>query len=133
MVREGTDIALLALGNMVEVAMAAGDVLEGAGVSTSVINARFAKPLDGDFLEEAATDRKLVVTLEDNVVSGGFGSGVLQVLNERIPGVQVMIKGLPDSFVEHGATAELLKEVGLDAERVAADVLAWLGTHEKKA
>ncbi len=132
-VHEGKDIALLALGNMVEVALAAREVLEGAGVSTSVINARFAKPLDGDFLREAASHSKLVVTLEDNVIAGGFGSGVLQVLNERIPEVPVMLKGLPDSFVEHGATAELLKEVGLDAERVAADVLAWLGTHEKKA
>jgi 1-deoxy-D-xylulose-5-phosphate synthase len=121
-VRPGGDVALIALGDMVEKALLAAGILAGQGVSALVVNARFAKPLDGEFLEQVAKGKKLVVTLEDNVLAGGFGSGVLGVLNERSVGVPVLMKGLPDSYVEHGKIPELMDEVGLTAERIAAEV-----------
>jgi 1-deoxy-D-xylulose-5-phosphate synthase len=121
-VRPGGDVALIALGDMVEKALQAAGILAGQGVSALVVNARFAKPLDGEFFEQVAKGKKLVVTLEDNVLAGGFGSGILGVLNERSVRVPVLLKGLPDSYVEHGKIPELMDEVGLTAERIAAEI-----------
>lgn len=127
-VAEGGDIALLALGDMVEVALQARELLETTGVSTAVVNARFAKPLDEEFLVAVANGKKLVVTLEDNVVAGGYGSGVLEVLGRRLPGTRVIVKGLPDEYVQHGKVSDLLDDVGLSATKIAEEVGGLLQT-----
>lgn len=121
-VRAGDDLVLIALGDMVETALEIGRILAEKGVSAEIVNARFAKPLDADFLEQVARDKKLVVTMEDNVLAGGFGSGVLGVLNERSVRVPVVMKGLPDDYVQHGHIPELLDEVGLSAVKIAEEV-----------
>jgi 1-deoxy-D-xylulose-5-phosphate synthase len=125
-VKEGTDIAILALGDMVEVALDASRLLGEAGVSASVVNARFAKPIDEEFIVAATAGKKLVVTLEDNVASGGYGSGVEAVVDVRSPGLRVLVLGLPDRFIEHGSIGELLAQVGLSAEGVASAVTSFL-------
>jgi 1-deoxy-D-xylulose-5-phosphate synthase len=111
---------------MVEVALDASRLLGEVGVSASVVNARFAKPLDEEFIAAATAGKKLVVTVEDNVVSGGYGSAVEAVVDASSPGQRVLTLGLPDRFVEHGSIEELLAQVGLSAEGVASAVTSFL-------
>jgi len=123
----GEDVVLFALGDMVALAIDAAAILEGRGVSAGVVNARFAKPVDDEFLLQLAQGKKLVVTLEDNVACGGFGSAIEEGL-ARVEGAPpILVKGLPDSFVQHGPTAALFEQVGLTAQCVADEVSAMLG------
>jgi 1-deoxy-D-xylulose-5-phosphate synthase len=98
-VRTGDEILILALGDMLSVALDAALILEKRGLSVAVVNARFAKPIDREFIGGAVKNKKLVVTMEHNVASGGFGSGILEILNEDQVRVPLMIKALPDSYV----------------------------------
>ncbi len=132
-VRRGGDVVIFALGDMVKVGLEAAELLEDRGIAASVVNARFAKPVDAGFVEEAARGKSLAVTLEDNIVNGGYGEAVLEALEERVPGIPVLIKGLPDEYVQHGKIFELLDDVGLSAACIATDVEARLGMHEKEA
>jgi 1-deoxy-D-xylulose-5-phosphate synthase len=125
-VREGTDVALLAVGKMVAVASAAAERLGAAGVHATVVDARFVKPIDPDMAPLAGRHRA-VVTVEDGTVRGGFGSGVLELLAEAGVHVPVRVLGLPDTFIEHGPPATLLAGFGLDAEGVAGAALELLG------
>jgi 1-deoxy-D-xylulose-5-phosphate synthase len=125
--REGTDIALLAVGKMVAPALQAADRLGAAGVRATVVDARFVKPLDPALAPLAARHRA-VVTIEDGTVRGGFGSGVLELLATAGVQVPVRVMGLPDSFVEHGPQATLLGSFGLDADGITAAAHAMLGT-----
>lgn len=125
-VKEGADVAILALGDMLPVALDAAAALAGRGVSASVINGRFAKPVDSDFIKDVSQGKKLVVTVEDNVVAGGYGSGVEAVVDAVLPGTRVLVLGLPDRYIEHGSICELLEQVGLSAEAVASKVLGLL-------
>jgi 1-deoxy-D-xylulose-5-phosphate synthase len=117
-VREGADVALLAVGKMVGVATDAAATLQSEGIACTVVDARFVKPLDPDIAGVAARHRA-VLTIEDGTATGGFGDAVLEALAEA--GVTVPIKrlGLPDSFIEHGAQPLLLHRYGLDADGVA--------------
>ena len=126
-VAEGADVALLALGDMVPVAIEVAGLLAAAGIAASVINARFAKPIDAGFLVGAVAGRRLVVTLEDGVMAGGFGSAVEEILAGVDGSPPVLLKGLPDSFVEHGPTGALFDMLGLSAAAIAAEVLEILG------
>ncbi|MGH7722035.1 MAG: 1-deoxy-D-xylulose-5-phosphate synthase [Candidatus Dormibacteria bacterium] len=117
-VREGTDVALLAVGKMVGVAAAAAEMLQGEGVSCTVVDARFIKPIDTDIAELAARHRA-VLTIEDGTAIGGFGDAVLEALAETGLAVPLRRLGLPDRFIEHGAQALLLHEFSLDAEGIA--------------
>jgi 1-deoxy-D-xylulose-5-phosphate synthase len=123
---EGEDAAIFAIGEMVAVALDAAELLSEKGVSASVINARFAKPLDEPFVREEALGKKLVVTLEDNVISGGFGSAIESTLTGRPEGCRVLKFGLPDRYVEHGTIAELLESVGLCSEKIVARILSTM-------
>lgn len=125
-VSSGEDVVLLALGDMVAPAIEAAAILEGRGVGAGVVNARFAKPVDEGCVRRLVEGKKLVVTLEDNVACGGFGSAVEDVLARMEGAPPILVKGLPDSFVEHGPTSALLEQVGLTAQRVADDVSAIL-------
>jgi len=121
---EGRDATLVATGTMVRIALDARALLASEGVDAGVVNARFVKPLDLEMLERLVS-APLLVTLEENTVAGGFGSGVadaLAGLGRHASGLLAV--GLPDMFVTHGTRAELLAELGLDAAGVARRVLA---------
>ncbi len=134
LLRDGERVALLGYGYGVSVALHAADLLaDDHGVEPTVADARFAKPLDGELIERLAADHDLIVTVEENVLAGGFGSGVLEHLadNDLMGGTRVLRIGLPDRFVTHGKPALLREEVGLTpaavAERVAQAVLEPTG------
>jgi 1-deoxy-D-xylulose-5-phosphate synthase len=123
--REGRDIALLAIGKMVPVALAAAERLATSGISATVVDARFAKPVDPDI--PALVERhRAALTVEDGTVRGGFGSGVLEALAAAGVTVPVRVLGLPDAFHEHGNQAGLLRDFGLDADGLVAAVHALL-------
>jgi 1-deoxy-D-xylulose-5-phosphate synthase len=116
-VREGEDIALLAVGKMVAVAVAAADALSAEGVACTVVDARFIKPLDPG-LAELAARHPAVLTIEDGTVIGGFGDAVLEALAEAGLSVPIRRLGLPDRFIEHGAQPLLLHKFSLDVDGV---------------
>jgi 1-deoxy-D-xylulose-5-phosphate synthase len=122
----GDAVALVATGTMVEVARKARVRLASRGIEASVVNARFVKPLDRAVLRGLAGVGR-IVTLEENNLPGGFGSGVADALaQEGLPRTGLVAFGLPDGFVTHGGRAELLAEVELDPEGVARRVEAEL-------
>jgi 1-deoxy-D-xylulose-5-phosphate synthase len=131
----GERVALLGYGYGVSVAQRAAELLAGHDLRPTVADARFAKPLDSELLERLALGHDLVVTIEENVLAGGFGSGVLEHLEDSFadrPGdrARVMRIGLPDRYVTHGKPALLREEVGLTGESVAERVLAALRSGE---
>ena len=125
--REGTDVALLAVGRMVGAAEKAADLLAEDGVSASVVNMRWVKPLDLEMVSWAAANHRLVVTVEENtgcwVASARACSRRLSDLGIETP---VLRLSIPDCFVTHGAMDKLLAEVGLDAEGIRGAVLGRL-------
>ena len=132
---DGERVALLGYGYGVSVALDAARILARHGIEATVADARFAKPLDAELLERLAIGHELVVTIEENVLPGGFGSGVLEHLEDAFadrPGerARVMRVGLPDRYVTHGKPALLREEVGLTGEAVADRVLAALRSGE---
>lgn len=119
--RKGTDGAILVYGHMVKTALEAARLLEASGMNIEVVNARFVKPLDRDGILALADRHDRILTLEDHVVGGGFGSAVLELLAGHGPvRAQVQLLGLPDRFLEHASREELLADLGLDAKGVAA-------------
>lgn len=113
-----SEIALLAIGSMVEEAVTIREKLKAEGYSVSLVNARFLKPLDEEMIREAAGEHALIVTLEENIHRGGFGEAVLSFVNEERLGCRVLSVALPDSYVEHG-NVEVLKEMlGFDPEGI---------------
>ena len=128
--KDGNDVTLLAIGNRVHPALEAAQILEDKGYSVGVVNMRFVKPLDVELLKECAAKTPRLVTIEDNVIQGGFGSAVLEALT---PGrAEVLRIGIPDSFVEHGAPHLLYDSIGLSAPKIAERVAAWL-PHKTRA
>ena len=119
--RDGDDVALLAFGSMVKPALEAAELLAQSGIEARVVDMRWAKPFDTDAIM-AAADTKLVVTLEEGVLSGGVGSGVDKCLVNAGRVVPVLNLGIPDEFMDHGKPAEILARIGLDAEGIAASV-----------
>ncbi|MFS8579410.1 MAG: 1-deoxy-D-xylulose-5-phosphate synthase [Novibacillus thermophilus] len=121
MLHEGQDVTLLAFGPMVSLALKAAHALQKEGIHARVINARFAKPLDTDMLLQQANDDMPIVTIEEGVTAGGFGSAVLEFYAQHhIYHMAVQTMGVPDYFVEHGSVRELREEVGLTVENIAA-------------
>lgn len=121
--KEGQDIVLLALGNMNAVAAEAADHLEGLGISCAHINARFVLPMDKDCILAHAAGCKLLVTLEDHVITGGFGSAVLELLNENDCYTPVLRIGWPAEFIEHGSDLQLRTKHRLTPEAVISRIL----------
>jgi 1-deoxy-D-xylulose-5-phosphate synthase len=131
----GERVALLGYGYGVTVARDAAEELARHDLTPTVADARFAKPLDSELLERLALGHDLLVTIEENVLPGGFGSAVLEHLEEAFAGhgaerARVLRIGLPDRYVTHGKPALLRREVGLDGESVAEKVLAALRSGE---
>ena len=119
--RQGEDVVIAALGSTVAESLKAADLLETEGISAVVINARFLKPLDTDLLTAECRRIPKVVTVEENVRQGGFGSAVIEALTDAgLTGLRIERIGLPDRFVEHGAQSLLRRRYGLDAESIAA-------------
>lgn len=123
--REGQDATIVAVGAMVEPALAAAAILAEQGIDLGVINARFVKPLDTETIL-AVADRPLI-TAEENVLAGGFGSAVLEALSDAGVSAPVLRIGLPDAFVAHGDTNRLRDDHGLTAEKMAARIVHFLG------
>ena len=119
--REGREVALVGIGTGVGLALQAADLLESTELRPTVVDARFVKPLDTALLDELAETHGRVVTIEENVLAGGFGSAVAEHLADSP--VRVRRFGLPDSFVAHGDRERLLADLGLTAESIAAAVL----------
>jgi 1-deoxy-D-xylulose-5-phosphate synthase len=120
--KEGRDLAILALGSMVKPALEAAEALNQERIGVRVVNCRFAKPLDEEFLENLSREFKKIVTLEEGIIDGGFGMQVSERLHRFNNGVQVKVIGLPDEFITHGKRNLLLSNYGLDAEGIARQV-----------
>ncbi|MCA1666753.1 MAG: 1-deoxy-D-xylulose-5-phosphate synthase, partial [Thermomicrobia bacterium] len=119
MLRAGDDVAILALGVHVQTAVEAATFLAEDGIAATVVNARFAKPLDEACILDLARRVGRFVTIEEGVVAGGFGSAVLELLAAHGLTCPVTVLGIPDQFVDHGKPAHLREQCGLTAENVA--------------
>jgi 1-deoxy-D-xylulose-5-phosphate synthase len=115
--REGREVAILAFGAMLHPALAAAQQLDA-----TVADMRFVKPIDGELIERLAATHERLVTVEENVVTGGAGSAVAEHLSRRGIAKAVLQLGLPDRFVEHGDSALLLRQCGLDAAGLIAAI-----------
>ena len=121
---QGERVALVGYGSGVSKSLAAAEILRETGINPTVVDARFAKPIDVGLMAQVAAEHDLVVTVEEGVVQGGFGSAVWESLNEAGVECRMLRVGLPDRFVTHGAPALLHQEVGFTAERIAERVSA---------
>ena len=121
---EEEDIAVIFVGHMAELAVQVRDRLKEIGYHCSLINARFVKPLDTEMLEALTKDHRLFVTIEENVLAGGFGEQVLHYVSRAKLDVGVRCIGIPDDYVEHGNVDLLRREVGLDAETIVKQIIA---------
>lgn len=125
--REGKDILILAIGSTVYPSFYAAEKLAGEDIHAAVINARFLKPLDGDLISEWAEKTGKVLTVEENVLQGGFGSAVLELLQEKgLASIQSKRLGIPDLYVEHGAQSILRSKYGIDEEGIIRGVKEML-------
>jgi 1-deoxy-D-xylulose-5-phosphate synthase len=127
MLRQGQHTALLAVGSMVQQALEAAQLLSQKSVEVSVINCRFIKPIDETMFRELTRRHDHLFTIEENVLAGGFGAAVLEILErEGLNHVRVSRMGLPDRFIEHGPRDQLLAGLKLDAGGICETVLKEL-------
>ena len=120
------EIAVLAVGSMVETALKVKDILKQKGYSVTLVNARFVKPIDTDMIDELVADHSLFLTMEENVASGGYGEKVSEYVYSNYKDARVVTISIPDEFVEHGNVDLLKKQIGIDAETVADRIMAEL-------
>ena len=118
-----TDIALFAYGSMIPTALAVREELKKLHYQCTLINARFAKPLDEELLLSLSADHKLLVTLEENVITGGFGQQVTQFLTDTGQTIKVLQIAIPDQFVEQGSVGRLREETGLDTDSIVKRII----------
>ncbi len=117
-------LALVAVGSMVKTALQVREMLKSIGYSCTVVNGRFVKPVDEEMLQYLAADHSMIVTMEENVKSGGFGEKVLEYYNETEADVYVLQIALPDDYIEHGNVDVLKKEACIDAESIFKQIVA---------
>lgn len=128
-VRSGNDVALLAIGTMVQNALEAAEILHQEGIEAEVVNMRFVKPLDEMLLKSLAQKIDAFITIEDNVIHGGFGSSTLEALSRLgINNVAVKVHGLPDEFIDQGTPGELYHILKLDGSGIASVTRDFLKT-----
>lgn len=125
-IRRGSRVALLAIGTMVETAMEVEKLLAKDGIDATVVNLRFAKPLDYEMLDEVLDYHSLIVTMEENVLSGGVGEHICRYVELHSTGVRVIACGIPDKFIHQGSIKELLEETGLDANSIYQKISTML-------
>ena len=119
---EESQVAVFAVGNMVDRALKVRELLHEKGYSCSLINARFIKPVDGEAVEKAAENHRLIVTMEENLLHGGYGDAVGEYLEKLDKDISILRFGISDQFVPHGSVPELQKQVGLDPEDIAEKI-----------
>jgi 1-deoxy-D-xylulose-5-phosphate synthase len=125
--REGNDVLIIAIGNTAIPSVNAAQFLADAGISACVVNARFVKPLDADLISALAQKTKHIITVEENAIAGGFGSAVLEELSQAgLEGLKIKLLGLPDMFIEQGPQGMLRKKLGIDAEGIARETMAFI-------
>ncbi|MDR4508641.1 MAG: 1-deoxy-D-xylulose-5-phosphate synthase [Candidatus Brocadiaceae bacterium] len=125
--REGSEGVLLAYGAMVSRCLQAAERLSGKGIEVTVVNARFVKPLDKGLILELIRGYKVIVTVEDHALMGGFGSAVLELISDEGGYAGDIVRmGIPDRFIEHGPRNLILKNIGLDAEGIMDKFIATL-------
>ena len=122
MIYQEKDIALLAVGSMVKTAEEVRDALKKEGYSCTLVNARFVKPIDEEKILELSKNHKLLVTMEENVASGGYGEKVRTFVDEKDLKAEVITVAIPDEYVEHGNVDILKREVGIDAVTITEKV-----------
>lgn len=128
-IKDGSDIAILAYGHTVDGAMMVSNMFEKEGVSVAVINARFAKPVDKDLIVEYAKSTRCLITIEEHSLKGGFGSAVLEALQEeQVCSVPVKCIGLGDIVLEHGAPGKQRKDLKLDPEGMFETIMTFYGS-----
>jgi len=126
-IKQGKDVALIAVGNTVYPSLNVAERLEKEGFSVMVINARFVKPLDRNLISSVASVVPRIVTIEDNILQGGFGSAILEFLNKtEFSYIKIKRLGMPDKFIEQGSQEELRRIYGLDEEGIYTAVLSLL-------
>ena len=125
-IHQESEIVLMAVGSMVGTAVEVREKLKKKGYSVSLVNARFIKPIDTAIIKEAAANHKLIVTMEENVFSGGYSDQVIHYVNQKKLPVTVLPVTLPDSYVEHGNVNLLKKEVGIDADTIYEKIVKWM-------
>lgn len=123
---EGDDIAILALGSMVDYSLKAQKLLKEQGINSEIINMRFAKPLDNEMLDYVANKFQKIVTLEENNLPGGFGSAVAEYFMSKNYKTDIKMIGLPDKFVDHGTQEELHHLLGIDPAGIAESVREFI-------
>jgi 1-deoxy-D-xylulose-5-phosphate synthase len=126
----GRRVALIGYGSGVGKALAAADELSGQDLSVTVVDARFAKPIDAGLMAQLAAEHDLLVTVEEGVLAGGFGSAVWETLNEAGATPRILRVGLPDRYVTHGKPALLHEEIGFTPERIAERVAAAISDRQ---
>jgi 1-deoxy-D-xylulose-5-phosphate synthase len=125
---EGDDVLILAIGSTTHPSLRAAERLEDAGIHAAVINCRFLKPLDGELICHWAKRTGRVLTVEENVVQGGFGSSVLELFQEKgLFSIQVKCLGIPDLFVEHGSQSLLRAKYGIDEDGIVKGAKELMG------
>ena len=124
------NVAIIATGRMVQTAVEARDLLSASGIKAKLINGCFIKPVDKDMLKKIAEDNIDIVTLEDNVISGGFGMGILEEVNRLNSSIRVLNLGFKDSFIPHGNINLLFKNYGLDAAGVKQSIENFINMKE---
>ncbi len=131
--RDGGDLVIVSVGNMVRPSMEAAERLMADGISAAVVNARFVKPLDEELILGLARKTGRIVTVEEHALQGGFGSAVLECLESGRTGAKSLRIGLPDRFIEHGAQAVLRQKYGLDADGIYRSVKEFVEQTSLKA
>jgi len=128
LIKDGKDLTIIAIGNLVYQALKAAEDLEKENISIAVINARFIKPLDEDLILDFAKKTGKIITVEENTLIGGFGSAVCELLADRNIPVKIKRIGLPDKFIEHGDLKTLKRKYGLTSESLKKIALELLNT-----
>ena len=121
-INDGENIAVLAVGSMVENANIAINRLKNEGINITLINCRFIKPLDGKLLDEISKKHNKLITIEEGTVCGGFGSAILEYISNKEYSVKTYIKGFPDKFIQHASREELLIDNNLDSNSIYEDI-----------
>ena len=119
---EGEDILVLAIGDMVKKALEAKEILSKENINPTIVNARFLKPMDETLLHEMLKKHDKIVTIEDNVVSGGFGSRINKFILDNNYNVKIENIGIPDKYVEHGDVEKLFETIGMSSEQIATRI-----------
>jgi 1-deoxy-D-xylulose-5-phosphate synthase len=132
--KEGKDAVILTFGTTIQMAMQAAERLSQEGIQVSVVNARFIKPLDEEMLTDILQQSIPILTIEEAVLQGGFGSSVLEFANEnKYSHIQIDRMGIPDRFIEHGSVSKLLQEIELTAEHAIGKIKKMLPRKQKRA